>query len=200
MSEQPVVVCLCGSTRFYEAFQKANLAETLAGHIVLSVGCYGASDAELGITPETKAMLDELHLRKIDMCDEVLILNVDGYIGPSTWSELCYAVGQAKRVRFLDRKAGAERLQKVFAAFEGDSSPPALCGAVYETHALGRKPCVLAADHQGHHVDISGLRWAPPRALCAAVFDLEGDDDERSPCVLVVGHAGKHADADGTVW
>jgi hypothetical protein len=41
------IVCLCGSTRFGDAFAKANLEETLAGNIVLSVGCYTHSDEQL---------------------------------------------------------------------------------------------------------------------------------------------------------
>lgn len=99
---RPTVVCLCGSTRFSEAFREANLRETLAGKIVLSIGCVWHSDDALGLTENDKTMLDELHLRKIDMADEVLILNVDGYIGTSTANELAYARQQGKRIRFLE--------------------------------------------------------------------------------------------------
>ena len=102
----PSIVCLCGSTRFIEAFQQANLRETLAGRIVLSIGCNTKSDTDLialgELTKETKAMLDELHKRKIDLADEVLILNVGGYIGKSTRSEIEYAEEQGKRIRYLE--------------------------------------------------------------------------------------------------
>lgn len=101
----PIVVCLCGSTRFMEAFQAANLSETLAGRIVLTVGCNTKSDAMLGISDEVKAKLDELHKRKIDMADEILVLNVGGYVGSSTRSEIDYAVAQGKRVRWLEETA-----------------------------------------------------------------------------------------------
>ena len=83
---QPIIVCLCGSTRFYEAFQKANYDETMAGRIVLSVGFYPHSAAAtghgegVGHDSAEKIKLDELHKRKIDLCDEVLVLNV----GPDT--------------------------------------------------------------------------------------------------------------------
>lgn len=76
------IVCLCGSTRFSEAYQKANLTETLAGRIVLSIGCDMRSDHQLfdGFSEERlneiKANLDELHLRKIDLADEILVLKV----------------------------------------------------------------------------------------------------------------------------
>lgn len=105
----PTIVCLCGSTRFYESFQEANFKETMAGRIVLSVGFYAhrpemipIHGETVGITPEQKKMLDNLHLRKIDLCHEVLVLNVDGYIGDSTAREIEYAVHQGKPVRFLE--------------------------------------------------------------------------------------------------
>lgn len=102
---RPTVVCLCGSTRFGEAFREANLRETLAGRIVLTIGCDTKSDDALGLGPEVKPMLDELHLRKIDMADEVLILNVGGYIGESTRRELKYARVYGKRIRFLESQS-----------------------------------------------------------------------------------------------
>lgn len=103
---RPVIVCLCGSTRFWRTFQSASLRETLAGKIVLSIGAAsGTDDDHFGNLPReeyerVKEMLDELHLRKIDLADEVLILNVDGYIGESTWRELSYAIRHMKQVRF----------------------------------------------------------------------------------------------------
>src|SRR5581483_8236430 len=72
--KRPTIVCLCGSTRFSQAFHEANLRETLAGKIVLSIGCDFKSDTDLllagELTAEDKARLDELHLRKIDLADE----------------------------------------------------------------------------------------------------------------------------------
>ena len=106
MRSNPVIVCLCGSTRFSEAFQKANFEETLAGKIVLSIGCDTKSDNEIWVDENDreaiKARLDELHLRKIDLADEVLILNVAGYVGSSTRRELDYAQCQGKVIRWLE--------------------------------------------------------------------------------------------------
>jgi hypothetical protein len=105
---RPIVVCLCGSTRFSAAFQEANLRETLAGRIVLSIGCDMRSDTEIfsGLSEEEltaiKARLDELHLRKIDLSDEILVLNLDGYIGESTRRERDYAMSLGKNVRYLE--------------------------------------------------------------------------------------------------
>lgn len=110
----PTIVCLCGSTRFSDAFREANLRETLAGKIVLSIGCDMKGDAELfahmteAERLKLKDELDELHRRKIDLADEVLILNVitdehpKGYIGNSTRGELEYAREHFKVIRFLN--------------------------------------------------------------------------------------------------
>lgn len=104
----PTVVCLCGSTRFMEAFQEANLRETIEGKIVLSVGCNTKSDREVfgALSPyeagRLKETLDDLHKRKIDLADEILVLNVGGYIGESTRSEIEYAKAHRKSVRYLE--------------------------------------------------------------------------------------------------
>lgn len=103
----PKIVCLCGSTRFFKEFTEANYKETVAGNIVLSVGFYPHSSKEahgehLGITEEEKIKLDELHKRKIDLADEVLVLNVGGYVGRSTRSEIEYATRLAKPIRYLE--------------------------------------------------------------------------------------------------
>ncbi len=102
MEGTPKIVCLCGSTRFKDEFMEQNKRLTLNGYIVLSVGFFGHIDGMP--IEEEKQRVDELHLRKIDLADEVLILNVDGYIGESTRRELDYARTQGKPVRFLEEK------------------------------------------------------------------------------------------------
>jgi hypothetical protein len=98
--ERPTVVCLCGSTRFMKEFIEATRRETLAGRIVLSVGLFGHAEG-IDMGGPVKAMLDELHLRKIDLADEVLVIDVDGYVGDSTRREVAYARAAGKPVRFL---------------------------------------------------------------------------------------------------
>jgi len=102
--EKPEIVCLCGSTRFYESFREANYQLTLAGKIVLSIGCDTHSDDGLGISDKQKTMLDELHKRKIDLADRVFVLNVGGYIGGSTRSEIEYAERFGKPIDYLEGK------------------------------------------------------------------------------------------------
>ncbi len=102
MPDFPKIVCLCGSGRFMDAFNTAEESETLQGHIVLTIGCNTKDVARDANYERHKPMLDELHKRKIDLADEVLVLNVGGYIGQSTRSEIEYAQGLGKPVRYLE--------------------------------------------------------------------------------------------------
>ena len=75
---------------------------TLQGCIVISVGLFGHSGDDEVWKPGTKEMLDDMHLRKIDMADEIFVINVGGYIGSSTRSEIAYAQAHGKPVRYLE--------------------------------------------------------------------------------------------------
>jgi len=113
----PDVVCLCGSTRFGEAYREANLRETLAGKIVLTIGCDMRSDADLFAdmpaeeVARVKAQLDNLHLRKIEMADEILVLNVGGYVGESTAREIAFAELLDMPIRWLEEPIAAQASQ-----------------------------------------------------------------------------------------
>lgn len=103
----PKVVTLCGSTRFKATFESVNFEETMAGNLVISLGVFGHADMpNFDWTSEDgqriKAELDVLHHRKIDLADEILVINVDGYIGDSTRSEIAYAQSTGKAVRYLE--------------------------------------------------------------------------------------------------
>lgn len=103
------VITLCGSTRFKDEFMEAQKRLTLEGNIVISVGLFGhAGDQEVwegmeeDTLTKTKIMLDDMHKRKIDMADEIYVINVGGYIGSSTKSEIEYAKKHGKVVRYLE--------------------------------------------------------------------------------------------------
>lgn len=97
------VITLCGSTRFKDEFMEVQKRLTLEGNIVISVRLFGHSgDNEVWIEG-TKEMLDDMHLRKIDMADEIYVINVDGYIGTSTRNEIEYAKRTGKVVRYLEK-------------------------------------------------------------------------------------------------
>ena len=102
MVGQYPVITLCGSTRFKEQFLEAQKRLTLDGNIVISVGLYGHSGDNEVWTEGTKEMLDDMHKRKIDMADAIYVINVGGYIGSSTRSEIEYAVKNGKTVYYLE--------------------------------------------------------------------------------------------------
>ena len=106
------VITLCGSTRFKDQFMEMQKKLTLEGNIVISVGLFGHSgDSEVwenmdeGTLTKTKEMLDDIHKRKIDMSDEIFVINVGGYIGDSTRAEIDYALAHGKKVRYLEEMA-----------------------------------------------------------------------------------------------
>ena len=94
------VVTLCGSTRFKEDFQKAQESLTLAGKLVISLGFFEHAEGKT-ISPETEALLAEIHRQRIDMSDSIFVINRDDYIGKSTASEIQYARAAGKTVNFM---------------------------------------------------------------------------------------------------
>lgn len=96
------VITLCGSMRFKDQFLEAQKRLTLAGNIVISVGLFGHSGDNEVWTEGTKEMLDDMHKRKIDMADAIYVINVGGYIGSSTQSEIDYAYRNGKEVYYLE--------------------------------------------------------------------------------------------------
>ena len=94
------VITLCGSTRFKEQFLEVQKRLTLEGNIVISVGVFGHSGDNEVWNEDTKAMLDRMHLAKIDLADEIFVINVDNYIGDSTRNEIAYAKSNGKKVNF----------------------------------------------------------------------------------------------------
>jgi hypothetical protein len=104
MPPMPPIVCLCGSTRFVDEFNRYRKTLTEAGEIVLSievVTTQAREDDPQHVDPDLKARLDELHKRKIDLADYCLVMSDDsGYFGESTTGEIRYATEHGKPVRF----------------------------------------------------------------------------------------------------
>ncbi len=104
MVDKYTIITLCGSTKFKDEFLRVQKELTLKGNIVISIGLFGHADGEYEkiITDEVKIMLDDMHKRKIDMADEIFVINKGGYIGASTKSEIEYAIETGKRVNYLE--------------------------------------------------------------------------------------------------
>lgn len=98
------VITLCGSTKFKDEFMHVQKELTLAGNIVLSVGvfCHTEENSDEWANNGMKAMLDDMHKKKIDMADEIFVINKNGYIGKSTRSEINYAIATNKRIRYME--------------------------------------------------------------------------------------------------
>lgn len=101
------IITLCGSTKFKDEFIKAQREFSLKGYIVLSVGLFGHADNEYdeNITDEIKETLDSAHLQKIDMSDEIFVINKDNYIGESTKKEIEHAKSKNIIVNYLEAPA-----------------------------------------------------------------------------------------------
>lgn len=96
------VITLCGSTKFKDDFIREQKRLTLEGNIVISVGLFGHSGDDEVFTEGVKQMLDDMHKRKIDMADEIFVINKNGYVGSSTKSEIEYAHNHGKVVRYME--------------------------------------------------------------------------------------------------
>jgi hypothetical protein len=99
-AERPTIVCLCGSSRLKDAFEQAAEVEALAGRIVLSLGIFSRA-AGVQLSAAQLELQHRLHRHRIDLADEVLVVNPAGYVGESTQDEVDYARGQGKAVRWL---------------------------------------------------------------------------------------------------
>lgn len=100
MNRKYKVITLCGSTRFKREFEETNKRLTLEGNVVISVGRFGHSGDI--ITDEQKVMLDDIHRQKIEMADEIFVINKDSYIGKSTRAEIEYAKKLGKKINYYE--------------------------------------------------------------------------------------------------
>jgi hypothetical protein len=103
-SERAPVVCLCGPSRFSIAYQVAHTALAITGATVVGTPDLADALAILGPPEMTTAIeaVRSAHLRLIDLADSVHVLNLGGYIGDSTRSEIEYATAHGKPVTYLE--------------------------------------------------------------------------------------------------
>ena len=95
------IIALCGSIKFKDEFMKIQEKLTLDGNIVLTPNFFNNIKKE-DIDEKTKKMLDEMHKQKIDMSDEIYVINVGRYIGESTKNEIEYAKAEGKKIDYLE--------------------------------------------------------------------------------------------------
>jgi NTP pyrophosphatase (non-canonical NTP hydrolase) len=97
------MVCLCGSTRFKQTFLETQLEESLAGRIVLSLPVYSHVDG-CDLTPREIQTLTELQVERVKLADELLVIDVGGYVGSATADEIALASSLGKRIRYWSRE------------------------------------------------------------------------------------------------
>lgn len=131
------VITLCGSTKFKDEFLEAQKRLTLEGKIVISVGLFGHTDNEQ-MTKECKTMLDDMHKQKIDMADEIYVINVGGYIGFSTKSEIEYAKNTGKVIHYLEKCDFSNKCDK-----DDDNTNNPCCDCKYFCFPVG---CMLGEE------------------------------------------------------
>lgn len=93
------IITLCGSAKFKKQFEQANAFLTLQGNIVISLAFFEKSKG-FEITEKQAELLGNLHLKKIDISDEIFVIDVNGYIGDSTKREIEYANEKGKSIRY----------------------------------------------------------------------------------------------------
>lgn len=93
------VVTICGSMRFYNRMLKAAERLTAQGNIVL-MPFVTTADTDRG--HELKTMLDEMHRRKIDLAEMIVVVTDPDtmYIGESTNAEIQYANDNGKHIHW----------------------------------------------------------------------------------------------------
>lgn len=142
---KPKIVCICGSNRFKDDIVRLNDSLTKAGEIVVATGAY-ATHLER-TDPELKARLDDLHLRKIDLADYVMVVNRDGYIGQSTKREIEYAASIGKVVCFTDEAHGATYMEGFAARPAEPIETPKKAGSPVTFKATREQHIVIAKLH-----------------------------------------------------
>ena len=102
-----MIITLCGSTKFKNEFEDIAKKLALDGHTVLSVNLFAHAD-NIDLTIEQKLRLDNAHKQKILLSDAIFVINKDGYIGESTFSEIDWAQRMNKDVYYLEDPNAAE--------------------------------------------------------------------------------------------
>lgn len=101
--DRPLIVTICGSTKFKEEYRKAEKDLELQGYAVMSVGSFPHAEGST-LDPDIKIALDILHKQKIAMSDAIYVINPNGYIGESTASEIQMARKLGKAVIYMEKK------------------------------------------------------------------------------------------------
>ncbi len=103
------IITLCGSTKFKKEFKLVEGILALNGHLVLSLNFFEQSE-DITLTKEQFSTLEKVHLKKLELCDEVFVIDVNGYIGNSTKKEIEFALKNNKPISYYSKTKFNEEL------------------------------------------------------------------------------------------
>lgn len=107
-----MIITLCGSTKFKTEYEELAKKFALEGHTVLSVNMFAHAD-NIDLTTEQKIILDNEHKQKISLSDAIFVINKNGYIGESTYSEIDWAERLKKDIYFLEETKQPEENKNI---------------------------------------------------------------------------------------
>lgn len=98
------IITICGSLRFQKEMMELSEELELAGNCVLAP-IYPVRQGKDAYTESEVSVLNAMHREKIKLSDAVFIVNVDGYMGDSTKSEMEYAKALGKEILYYTNSA-----------------------------------------------------------------------------------------------
>lgn len=101
MKKRTHILTICGSSKFQEQIDQVNAEFTAANWVVFSPSCHLTKKLQL-IPHNIDEINDEVHKRKIELCDAIFVVNVGGYIGESTAKNIEYARQEGKKIFYLE--------------------------------------------------------------------------------------------------
>lgn len=113
------IITLCGSTKFKKEFREVEAALTLMGHIVISLGFFEQSEG-FKVTDQQASLFEKIHYGKIDISEEIFVIDVNGYIGSSTKKEIEYARGTGKAINYYSQKK--DMIKRALNEIQGEES------------------------------------------------------------------------------
>ena len=114
------VVTMCGSSRFTDIMgvcawliERDEKAITMGLHLLPEWYCKSDIPNHLAEHEGVASEMDTLHLRKIDISDEIFVINHRDYIGDSTRREIEYAISTGKVVRWFTHDDIGEKVRAI---------------------------------------------------------------------------------------
>lgn len=95
------VITLCGSTKYKNEFMRVTKEFTLKGNLVLNLNVFAHGGDHEACNPGMRKMLKEMQIQKIDMSDEIFVINPEVILGESTKEQIEYAKIMGKKVSYL---------------------------------------------------------------------------------------------------